>query len=165
MFAPTPKPPTLPAPNQPRPEQGAFLPGVEPLGGGFQPEPMGQPAPLNQSPTTQPGGMTMPRMPTLNEKPGLNTPPSDNNFRGPMPFDGPGTDPFPREPVTGGPQSMAKPMAGPMAAPQGGRPAKPQGAQDMPPPVMAPRNPGYSPQTPAVPGLAPNQQLAPPVGV
>lgn len=161
MFPPMPKPQNgLPQAKNPALDMNAAqLPGVEPLGGG----------PIMQSPTTQPGGMPMPRMPQPNEKPGPNTPVSDNNFRGPMPFDGPGTDPFPREPVTGGPLSMPKPMAQGMTAdlnpPQGQRPAKPQGAQDMPPPVMAPRNPGYSPQTPSVPGLAPNQQLAPPVGV
>lgn len=46
----------------------------------------------------------------------------------------------------------------PTMAPQTQAPAKPQGAGPMPDPNMAPRirapqNPGYTPQTPTVPGL------------
>lgn len=85
---------------QPIQRQAMPMPGLERPAVGFAPLGGGS------APSTQPGGMIMPRTPRLNEKPGPNTPVSDNRFRGPMPFDGPPTDPFPREPVTGIPGGM-----------------------------------------------------------
>lgn len=75
----------------------------------------------------------------------LNAPPADDASRGPR---NPGK-PKPNQTM---PPPQGQPVPQPPTPPQGR--AKPNGPGNMPPPIRAPQNPGYGPQSPSVPQIA-----------